>query len=140
MRLLLAPEYARSYEIYTPVAITYTLVASGRTVALQKPLYPRRRLLRGNRHSGYENASGAIELLGWSTGAPMLYDAETAVGTSSALWRGALQPAANYETGSTAGNAPARRISSARPAWSASSMPPATTRTRPPTTPTISAR
>lgn len=106
MRLLLAPEYARSYEIYTPVAITYTLVASGRTVALQKPLYPRQRLLRGNRHSGYENASGAIELLGWSTGAPMLYDAETAVGTSSALWRGALQPAANYETGSTAGNAP----------------------------------
>jgi len=106
MRLLLSPEYYRSYEIYTPVAITYTLTASGTTVAIEKPIYPRERLLRGNRHSGYENASGVIELLGWSTGAPMLFDAETAVGTSSALWRGAQQPAADYESGSNATNAP----------------------------------
>ncbi len=106
VRLLLEPEYYRSYEIYTPVAITYTLTASNRAVALEKPIYPRQRLLRGNRHSGYENSSGVIELLGWSTGAPMLFDAETAVGTSSALWRGALQPDDDYETGSSANNTP----------------------------------
>ena len=103
VKVYLEPEYYRAYTIYTECTIGFNLAASGKAVALQRKLYPRERLLRGNRHSGYENTTGAIELLGWSTGAPMLYDATTVVGSSSALWRGVRHPMADYEPGSNAG-------------------------------------
>lgn len=95
--LRLAPAEWRSRRPFTAIALDYVL-SNGRRVQEERVIYPLYRLLRGERHSGYETTvSGVIDLLSWSTGAPMVYSADTVVGTSSALWLGVNQPAAQYE-------------------------------------------
>ena len=59
-----------------------------------RTLYPRQRLLRADRASGYETAAGdTIDCLGWSTSAPLLWSGDTVVANSLPMHRGAGQPA-----------------------------------------------
>lgn len=99
--LFISPAQYRGHDFYAPVSLDYWV--GGRHVREQRQLYPRHRLLRVDRHSGYEATNGVIDLLGWSTGAPMVLGTDTVVATSTSLWRQAVQPQANY-SGQPAGN------------------------------------
>ena len=75
----------RNAPVYTEAVLSYNV--GTQTLTDRRKTYPRQRLLRSNRDSGYETAvNGSMELLGLSNAAPMLLDNETLVGVSSALW------------------------------------------------------
>ncbi len=91
-----ARSWYRGLAAYTSLLLNFTQD----TVARQREVrvYPRHRLLRADRHSGYEtDDGGVIDLLGYGTAAPLLYDDSTLVGTSTALWLGIHEPSASYE-------------------------------------------
>ena len=75
----------RGAPVYTEAVLSYNV--GTQTLTDRRKTFPRQRLLRSNRDSGYETAvNGSMELLGLSNAAPMLLDNETLVGVSSALW------------------------------------------------------
>ncbi|MCC7494604.1 MAG: hypothetical protein IT204_19760 [Fimbriimonadaceae bacterium] len=107
-QVLIDPAIFRDVVPYTPVQMVYQLRVGGnlRLVRESRLIYPRQRLLRGDRHSGYESSAlGVVDLQGYSNGAPMILDPDTVVATSTALWRGLSQPAADYEGGVPAAGA-----------------------------------
>ncbi len=107
--IVIDPALWRERPLYESLQLSYTLSGVG-AVRESRTVFPRHRLLRGDRHSGYERAdTGTVDLLGWSTGAPMVLDADTVVGTSASLsWPSAWTAAswtANYSNSTMPGTA-----------------------------------
>lgn len=90
--------FYRDAQVYADAVLSYTV--AGQAITDRRKVFPRQRLLRANRDSGYEPAvNGSMELLANGNAAPMLLDNETLVGVSSALW------SANTLSGTPVGNA-----------------------------------